>query len=53
MSFDLCYKCYLSRELVHPSAHQFLPIGPEYLTESDGSDGESEEDDEEEEGEED
>ena len=45
-AFDLCYKCYLSKEVIHPSAHPFRLIGPEYLAESEG--GESDEDNEEE-----
>ena len=57
MTFDLCYKCYLSREFIHPAAHLFTPIGPEYPTESEASGSEStdnndEEDDNEEEEEE-
>ena len=41
-NFDLCCKCYLSRKVIHPSDHEFAAIGPEYSTESEGS--ESEED---------
>lgn len=52
MAFDLCYKCYLSQEIIHPSAHPFIPIGPEYPTESEVSESESEEDDDNEEEEE-
>lgn len=56
MQFDLCYKCYPSREKIHPSAHQFRSVGPEYLSGSEGSESEEEEeedDDDEEEGEDD
>ena len=42
--FDLCYKCYLSRKVIHPPSHEFRAIGSEYLTESEGR--ESEQDDE-------
>ena len=56
MTFDLCYKCYLSREVIHPSAHSFIPIGPEYPPESEasvpGSEDDEDEDDDSEEGEE-
>lgn len=45
MQFDLCFKCYPSREKIHPSAHQFRSVGPEYLSESEGSGSEEEEED--------
>ena len=45
MTFDLCYKCFLSREKTHPSAHTFIPIGPEYAAESEASESETEDDD--------
>ncbi|KAF6226268.1 hypothetical protein HO133_009134 [Letharia lupina] len=48
LTFDLCYKCHHSRERIHPPAHPFLSIGPEYPTESEASTSESEEEDDEE-----
>ena len=41
MNFDLCYTCYLSREVVHLSdnpTHCFEAIGTEYQTESEATD---------------
>ena len=52
MTFDLYYKCYGTREVIHPSAHPFVAIGPEYSTESEASEFESGDDEEEEEEEE-
>ena len=52
MTFDLCHKCYLSREVIHPSTHPFVPIGPEYPTESEASESESEDDEDEDDGDE-
>ena len=46
MSFELCYKCYLSREVIHPPTHPFILIGPEYASESEEGDIDSEEDSE-------
>ena len=53
--FGIRNKCNLSREVIHDPAHSFIPVGPEYTTESEASDSESdspEEDEEEEEQEE-
>lgn len=52
LNFELCYKCYLSREVIHPPTHPFTPIGPEYTTESEASDSNSEKKEDEEEKEE-
>ncbi|XDG00927.1 hypothetical protein ABKA04_000542 [Annulohypoxylon sp. FPYF3050] len=31
MDFDLCYKCYNSRDKIHPSDHEFEEVGPEFV----------------------
>ncbi|KAI2464184.1 ankyrin repeat-containing domain protein [Annulohypoxylon bovei var. microspora] len=31
MDFDLCYKCYSSKDRIHPSDHEFEEIGPEFV----------------------
>ena len=44
MNFDLCYTCYLSREVIHLSdnpTHCFEAIGTEYQTESEATDSHS------------
>ena len=47
LNFDLCYKCYPSREVVHPASHPFRSIGPEYETETEATESESSEEDDE------
>ena len=47
LDFDLCYKCHLSKEVIHPSTHLLQPIGPEYETETEATDSESSEEDDE------
>ena len=37
LDFGLCYTCYLSKEVIHNSDHQFQTRGPEYQTESEQS----------------